>query len=136
MHSAGRTIPGPRFPKRATRRANEIRRRVLEDWRGLPSESDGGGRCVTVSEALAVLLPKLGLSERLNEEQLRAEWKGIVGDFLAGHSEPSTLQRGILTVRVLQPSVRYELERAWKPKVLEKLRARFGASTIRELRFR
>ncbi|GAB4164885.1 MAG: hypothetical protein Fur0032_01270 [Terrimicrobiaceae bacterium] len=109
---------------------------MLEDWRGLAPDPDGAGRCVTAAEALAVLLPKLGLSERLSEEELRAEWKGIVGDFLAGHSEPGSLQRGILTVRVLQPSVRYELERAWKPKVLEKLRARFGTSTIRELRFR
>lgn len=134
--AAAKTSLSPRFPSLAVRRANEIRRRVLEDWRGLDAGNDEGSRCVTAAEAIAALLPKLGLADRLNEEQLRDEWKAIVGDFLAGHSEPGSLQRGVLTVRVLQPSVRYELERAWKPKVLEKLRARFGATTIREVRFR
>jgi predicted nucleic acid-binding Zn ribbon protein len=59
-----------------------------------------------------------------------------VGPFVAKHSAPHRLDNGVLTVRVLQPTVHYELDRVFKPKLLEKLKARFGASKIRELKFR
>jgi len=42
----------------------------------------------------------------------------------------------VLTVQVLQPSVRYELDRTWKPQILSKLQARFGTRIVREVRFR
>jgi len=45
------------------------------------------------------------------------------------------LVAGILHVRVIQSSVRYELDRAWKPEIIRKLRERFGEKTIRDLRF-
>jgi hypothetical protein len=46
------------------------------------------------------------------------------------------LSRGVLTVQVLQPSVRYELESNWRPKILAKLQERFGKKTVREVKFR
>ena len=106
-------------------RADQIRRVVLEEWRGLPDGDGKPERCVSVSQALAALLPKLGLSERVDEEKIREAWSELVGPFLSAHSQPSALRRGTLTVQVLQPSVRYELERAWKSELLSKLRARF-----------
>jgi hypothetical protein len=42
----------------------------------------------------------------------------------------------VLTVRVLQPTIHYELDRVWKRQLLEKLKERFGPRTVRELRFR
>ncbi|PTY00630.1 hypothetical protein DB345_00580 [Spartobacteria bacterium LR76] len=117
-------------------RKEEIRRRVLEDWRGLPDPPEKPDRCVAVSDALKKLLPKLGLSERLNEQEIQNAWKDIVGEFLASHSVPSAVREGVLTVQVLQPTVRYELDRTWKPQILQKLQARFGAKAIREVRFR
>jgi len=91
---------------------------------------------VAVAEALKKLLPKLGLTERLNEQEVQSTWREIVGDFLAEHSLPISMREGILIIQVLQPTVRYELDRTWKPEILRKLRARFGAKTIREIRFR
>jgi len=46
------------------------------------------------------------------------------------------LRDGILYVRVLQPSLHYELERIAKTEILSKLKQRFGGKTIRDLRFR
>lgn len=117
-------------------RIEHIRRRVMEDWRGLPDETERPERITSVADALKKLLPKLGLSERLNEKEIQDAWQGIVGDFLATHSTPVSMKEGILTVQVLQPSVRYELDRTWKPEILKKLRDRFGAKTIKEIRFR
>lgn len=116
-------------------RIETIRRRVLEDWRGLPSEGPSD-RWVPLHEALAKSVAKLGLADRLCEEQVREAWRDIVGDFLASHSEPAGMQRGILTIQVVQPTVRFELERTWKPEILKKLRQKFGAKVIREVRFR
>jgi hypothetical protein len=42
----------------------------------------------------------------------------------------------VLTIQVLQPSVRYELERNWKAEILQKLQTRFGKKVIREVKFR
>ena len=43
---------------------------------------------------------------------------------------------GVLTVRVLQPTVHFELDRFWKPKILAKLKERFGSRTVRDVKFR
>jgi len=117
-------------------RIDQIRKRVLEEWRGLPDIPDGNERCVAVSDALRKLLPKLGLTERLNEQEVKTCWREIVGDFLSTHSAPSSMKEGVLIVQVLQPTVRYELDRSWKPDILRKLQAKFGSRTIKEVRFR
>jgi predicted nucleic acid-binding Zn ribbon protein len=63
-------------------------------------------------------------------------WSKIVGDFIAAHSAPVALREGILYVRVLQPALHYELEQISKMDILRKLKHRFGAKTIRDIRFR
>lgn len=115
---------------------NSLREKVLADWRGFSDPAEKRERCLSVADLLKKVLPKLGLGERLGEQQVMEAWKEIVGDFLAQHSLPVGLNAGILTVQVLQPSVRYELDRTWKRSILEKLQARFGAKTVREVRFR
>jgi predicted nucleic acid-binding Zn ribbon protein len=117
-------------------RVEEIRKRVLEEWRGLPEEPAPRDRCVTPADALKKLLRKLGLTERLNEQEIRQAWREIVGDFLAEHSLPVSVRDGVLIIQVIQPAVRYELDRSWKQSILRKLQARFGARAVREVRFR
>jgi len=81
-------------------------------------------------------MQKLGLKERLQESEILAAWKTLVGEFIAAHSCPIALRDGILYVHVLQPALHYELERVTKPEIVRKLKQRFGARTIRDLRFR
>ncbi len=117
-------------------RIEQIRRKILEEWRGLPDGAERPDRTMGVAEALKKLLPRLGLTERLNEKEIQDAWRGIVGDFLASHSVPVSMKEGVLIVQVLQPTVRYELDRSWKPEILRKLRERFGARTIKDIKFR
>lgn len=117
-------------------RIEEVRRRVLEEWRGLPEEPPRRERCVDAADALKKLLRKLGLTERLNEQEIRAAWREIVGGFLAEHSLPVSIRDGVLIVQVVQPAVRYELDRSWKRDILRKLQTRFDAKAVREVRFR
>ena len=89
-----------------------------------------------VSEPLARLMQSLGLGDRLREDEVKRVWKDIVGEFLAAHSSPSSLKDGVLYVRVLQPTLHFELDRVWKPQLVQKLRARFGARHVRDIKFR
>ncbi|KAB2644099.1 MAG: DUF721 domain-containing protein [Verrucomicrobia bacterium] len=110
-----------------------IRKRVLQEWRGLPQE-----RCLEqssdVSEVLSQVIQKLGLKKRFQEEEIMSVWHEIVGDFLASHSEPLQLRYGTLYVRVIQPTVRYELDRVWKGEIVRKLQERFGSTKIRDMK--
>jgi predicted nucleic acid-binding Zn ribbon protein len=115
-------------------RVELIRKRVLEDWRGLPEETPSSERCVLAADALKRLVRRLGLAERIDERAIQSAWREIVGPFLADHSRPVSIRNGILFVQVIQPAVRYELESSWKRNILGKLQARFP-KTVREVRF-
>jgi predicted nucleic acid-binding Zn ribbon protein len=81
-------------------------------------------------------MQRLGLRERLHETEVIEAWAKIVGNFIAAHSAPVSLREGILYVRVLQPALHYELDQVCKVDILRKLKQRFGAKTIRDIRFR
>lgn len=93
-------------------------------------------RAQAVGEVLQTVMRKMGLDDRLTESQILTAWKEIVGDWFAMHTCPSRLSNGVLFVQVIQATVHYELDRVWKPRILEKLKARFGARKIRDVKFR
>jgi predicted nucleic acid-binding Zn ribbon protein len=62
----------------------------------------------------------------LHEEEVKKAWSAIAGEFIASQSSPDMLRAGVLTVRVSQSPMLYELDRVWKPELLQKLKARFG----------
>ena len=113
-----------------------IRKRVIQEWRGLPEPEEKADRMLSVREILVQLAPELGLEVRLREEEIFSAWSEIVGQFFARHSRPVRLHQGLLVVNVLQPTVLYELDRQWKTLILSKLKKRFGGRLIKELRFR
>ena len=113
-----------------------LRAAVIAEWRGLPERKLQTDRWQSPSELMPRLMQRLGLRERLRETEVIDAWSKIVGDFIAAHSTPVALREGILYVRVLQPALHYELEQISKYEVLRKLKQRFGAKTIRDIRFR
>jgi predicted nucleic acid-binding Zn ribbon protein len=112
-----------------------LREQVLAEWRGFTEAAPVQDRTVSVKEVIAQLASKLGLQNRLREEEMLAAWSDIVGDFFAQHSRPARLINGVLHVLVLQPTVLYELDRQWKGMILEKIRVRFGSKLVKEIRF-
>jgi hypothetical protein len=120
---------GGRFPEKWS-----PSKRMILEWRGLP-EDTRPDRAISIADVLGTLLPKLGLDTRIKEADIMAAWKGIVGDFIAQHSKPERLVAGTLMIRVIQPSVRYELDRTWKPQIIERLREQFGEKMIRDIKF-
>ena len=79
---------------------------------------------------------RLAFGRPASESEVMEAWSKIVGDFIAAHSSPVALREGVLYVRVLQPTLHYELEQVAKIDILRKLKQRFGAKIIRDVRFR
>ncbi len=113
-----------------------FRAAVIAEWRGMPAPKARPDRWDNVGDLLPKLMQHLGLSERVRENEILEAWTGIVGEFIAAHSTPVNLREGVLFVRVLQPALHYELEQVSKPVILRKLKQRFGARKVRDLRFR
>ncbi len=113
-----------------------LRSAVIAEWRGLPEPKQKPDRFEPLGGLLPRLLQRLGLKERLHERDVTEAWTEVVGEFIAAHSTPVSLREGVLTVRVLQPALHYQFEQVSKREILRKLKARFGASVIRDVRFR
>jgi predicted nucleic acid-binding Zn ribbon protein len=113
-----------------------VRAAVVAEWRGLPERKRRNDRWQSPADLVPKLMQRLGLRERLHETEVIAAWSNIVGEFIAAHSTPFALRDGILYVRVLQPVLHYELEQVSKIDILRKLKQRFGARAIRDVRFR
>lgn len=114
---------------------SKLRATLLEEWRGLPQTEEKPDRMIAVAPVLEKLLAKLGISDRVDEDAILKSWKALVGEFLAEHSAPVGLKNGELLIRVTQPTVRYELDRVWKNRILTTMQAEFGKNKIRSIRF-
>jgi len=117
-------------------KSDQLRARVLAEWRGQPAAFERPDRAVSAADAVRKVMQSLGLADRLKADAVLAAWREIVGEFFAKHSAPQQLKEGVLYVAVLQPTVHFELERVWKRDILAKLKERFGARTVREIKFR
>jgi len=113
----------------------DLRARVLSEWRGYREWARPADRTQAVAATLEKVMSQLGLAERLTEGQILAAWKDIVGDWFALHTCPERIRNGVLYVRVVQSSVLYELDRNCKAAIIQKLKTRFGAKRIRDVRF-
>jgi predicted nucleic acid-binding Zn ribbon protein len=117
-------------------RPDRLRALAIAEWRGYHEPIVLRDRTVGMGDAVGKLMASLGLKERLQEEEVLRAWQEVVGEFVAKHSAPQKLKDGVLVVQVLQPTLRFDLERVWKKDILAKLKARFGSRTVREIRFR
>lgn len=113
-----------------------LRDRVLAEWRGYREPAPTLARVNPVAGLVGKAMQGLGLGSRVQEAEVLSAWREVVGDFIAEHSRPARLKEGVLHVQVLQPAIHFELERVWKAQIVQKLRDRFGARVVREVRFR
>ena len=116
-------------------RSAAVRRQVLAEWRRYPEPRDAARHLHAAGDLVCDVLAAMGVKAQVDEETVCAGWAEAVGPFLAGHSCPVALRDGVLTVRVVQPSVRYTLEQGMRKELLERLQQTFGASLVRGLSF-
>ena len=111
-----------------------LSRIVREEWRGLPSDRRQEDRFVQPGEHITRLLNEIGLSDRLSEEEVAGAWSDVTGPFLSQHAMPTGIKKGVLVIKVLQPTVHFSLE-GMRSELLGKFQQRFPDANIRDIRF-
>src|SRR6185436_13706995 len=105
------------------------------NWRGVEEGALNDSEAVELRELLPRILKDWKLDEKQRGEDITAAWREIVGEFFAKHTAPDALKRGVLTVRVLQPTIHHALNME-KARLLGRLQQRFGRTEVRDLKFR
>jgi len=115
-------------------RPGRIREEILREWRGGEEAPDLNSRVHDAQQFVAAILRAAGAEEGLHEDQVRATWNELAGDFIARHSEPVSVKNGHLVLRVTQPAMRFHLEQM-KPMLLTRIRAQLGDARIHSVKF-
>lgn len=110
-----------------------LRARVLREWRGASEPLDLNARVSLASEWVNGIMESLGVRGGLSEEKVKKAWRELAGDAIARQAEPVSLRRGCLTLKVLQPAMRFHLEQL-KGALLKRLQEELGADQVKSLR--
>ena len=111
-----------------------IREEILREWRGCDEAPDLNEGIHLAEKFITAILRSAGAEDGLHEDQVRAAWKELAGDFIAAHTEPVSVKNGHLVLRVTQPAMRFHLEQM-KPMLLTRIRAHLGEDRIQSVKF-
>ncbi|MCH7225227.1 DUF721 domain-containing protein [Haloferula sp. A504] len=115
-------------------RLERIRRSILREWRGGDDPVELDDHLHRATDFLGAILREAQVSEGIDEERLREMWVEIAGDFISRHASPDSLRGGCLTLKVLQPAMRFQLEQM-KPRLLANLERVAGKGVVKSIRF-
>ena len=122
-------------PRLHPSRRPTTRTKLITAWRGIAEPLPGNHDEKQVGDLVGAILKSSGVEGRLREDEVLAQWRSLVGEFVADHSRPSGIRHRVLTVNVIQPAVHHTLS-AMKRTLLQRLQKRFGEKSIRDIRFR
>ncbi|MES2439700.1 MAG: DUF721 domain-containing protein [Verrucomicrobiota bacterium] len=120
--------------KKKPPRPGKIREEILREWRGAEEPADLNAGIHLAQKFVAAILRSAGMEDGLNEDQVRATWKELAGDFIASHTEPISVKGGNLVLRVTQPALRFQLEQM-KPMLLKRIRTQLGEDKVKSIKF-
>ena len=120
--------------KKKPPRPGKIREEILREWRGAEEPADLNAGIHLAHKFVAAILRSAGMEDGLNEDQVRATWKELAGDFIASHTEPISVKGGNLVLRVTQPALRFQLEQM-KPMLLKRIRIQLGEDKVKSIKF-
>ncbi|MFT3991893.1 MAG: DUF721 domain-containing protein [Luteolibacter sp.] len=123
-----------RRPSKPNKRTSRIREELLNEWRGAPEPEDLNAGIHLASQFVSSILRLAGAEDGINEEEVRAAWKELAGDFIAAHTEPVSVKSGHLVLRVTQPAMRFHLEQM-KPMLLKRIQEQLGAQKVKSVKF-
>ena len=115
-------------------RPGRIREEILREWRGAEEPADLNAGIHKAANFVAAILRAAGAEDGLNEDEVRATWKELAGEFIARHTEPISVKGGHLVLRVTQPALRFQLEQM-KPMLLTRIRTQLGEGKIKSIKF-
>jgi hypothetical protein len=120
-----------RIPSYAQRR----RHAMVSAWRGADEGPILDLPALSVADLVGKIVAQAGIADRMKLEEVLAAWRDIVGDFLFQHSRPDSILRGVLMVRVLQPTVYHALAME-RTRILKKLQTQLKSAGIKDVRLK
>ena len=87
-----------------------------------------------LKNAIKAAVEKTGIDKALKQESAIILWKEIVGKAVAGATEATSVEKGVLTVRTSSPVWRQELHMQ-KKEIIDKINKKIGSRAIKEIRF-
>ncbi|MES2474381.1 MAG: DUF721 domain-containing protein [Verrucomicrobiota bacterium] len=120
--------------KRKPPRPGKIREEILREWRGADEPSDLTAGIHPAADFITAILRAAGAEDGLHEDQVRATWTELAGDFISRHTEPISVKGGNLVLRVTQPALRFQLEQM-KPMLLQRIREQLGENKVKSIKF-
>jgi predicted nucleic acid-binding Zn ribbon protein len=105
----------------------------LEEPRVKPGSESGPE---PLGEILSRLFAARGWGRRQDRLRLEEAWAEIAGPEFAPHTRVAALRRGVLEVYVANAVLLQELAHFHKRRLLEQLRRRLPAATLKDVRFR
>jgi len=107
----------------------------MREWRGCDDPVRSTENVLQAGEFLEEILARVSTAkEAVDVERLREAWRALAGEMIASQCQPEGLRDGVVTLRVLQPSMRFHLEQI-KPMLLRRLRSELGEDQVRAVRF-
>jgi predicted nucleic acid-binding Zn ribbon protein len=123
--------PGSQKEKKITRK--NMRADIVGQWVGAKRPLDLNKNISRPSDHIEAILESIGVRGGLDEDRVKEAWSTLAGELIAKQTEPVSLRKGCLTLKVLQPAMRYHLEQL-KPGLLRKLQNELGADNVLSLR--
>lgn len=121
-------------PKGKPTRRESIHEELMSEWLGCEKPLNPNKNVSAAGDWVDEILRKQFFADSLDEEELKAAWKEIAGDFIGANTEPVSAKEGNLVLRVTQPAMRFHLEQL-KPQLLKTIQSRFGKDKVRSIRF-
>lgn len=105
----------------------------MRDWIGGHQPLDLNRNISEPEKYIEAILERVGMKGGLDEDRVKEAWRDLAGDVIASQTEPVSVRKGCLTLKVLQPAMRFHLEQL-KPQLLKKLQTELGEEHIKSLR--
>jgi len=110
-----------------------LRTRVLREWQPYGQWDAPARLAPALQQLVPGVMKRLGLEQRMQQSQIFHQWVSIVGADIARHAQPVSLKNGLLVVAVDNSAWLQELDRNFKPLILQKIWTCAGKGAVKKL---
>ena len=123
------------MPKKKSSHKVYLKRKLLEEWRGLPLPRKTKP-AKSLSNEVGNALDLLGVGASITETDIMAAWNDMMPKVISENTRATAFQNGYIEISVLQPSILYTLDRQMKMDIIKKFQSVFGKSNLKGVNFR
>ena len=123
------------MPRKKNSHKVHLKRKLLEEWRGLPLPRKTAP-AKSLSNEVGEALDTLGVGSSITESDVMSAWNEMMPKVISENTRPTAFRNGYIEISVLQPSILYTLDRQMKMDILKKFQSVFGKSNLKGVNFR